>query len=191
MEKEREESELWTVTCSAPRARSTGEDDARAGDLPQGPGKCSCASGRGNGHGAALFPCARAHGRRTVADRSGARGRATHPLPEWNPIHDECVQHHLPLGPHILKKFQKSSPNLISTFKIDQGSDFSEFVFFWQYPSGCPSAEQRSSCTTPLRGSRCSEIPKQNMTCLTPFKCGSLEVPELPQPQALKPKPIP
>jgi hypothetical protein len=46
------------------------------------------------------------------------------------------VQHHLPLGPHILKKFQKSSPNLISTLKIDQGSDFSEFVSSGSTPPG-------------------------------------------------------
>jgi hypothetical protein len=31
-------------------------------------------------------------------------------------------------------------------------------------------------------------IPSKNMTCLTPLKCGSLEVPELPQSQIQKPK---
>ena len=48
---------------------------------------------------------------------------------------------------------------------------------FRSYPTGCPSSVEQRRCAAPLRGSRCSEIPNQNLTCLTPFKCGSLEVP--------------
>ena len=45
------------------------------------------------------------------------------------------------------------------------------------YPTGCQSDEAAHHCAGPTRGLRCREIPSVNMTCLTPIRCGALDVP--------------
>ena len=49
---------------------------------------------------------------------------------------------------------------------------------FRSYPAGCPSAVEQRQCASPERGSVCRKVPGVNMTCLTPFQCTSLELPD-------------